>query len=61
MIFSGTSGFSLQKRLNDQADQPRNTKKDATNQLAKMTFNINIEKAKRSELETEIAEQELRE
>ena len=35
--------------------------KDATNQLAKMHFNINMEKAKRFDLECEIAGQELRE
>ena len=37
------------------------SKRDATNQLAKMNFNIQMEKAKRHDLETEIAEQELRE
>ena len=57
MIFSGTSGFSLQKRLNDHLDKPRNTFKDQTNQLAKMNFNINIEKAKKDDLEKQLEEQ----
>ena len=57
MIFSGTSGFSLQKRLNDHLDKPRNTIKDQTNQLAKMNFNINIEKAKKDDLEKQLEEQ----
>ena len=61
MIFSGTSGFSLQKRLADHLDQPRNTCKEQTNHLAKMNFNINMEKAKRSDLIKDIEEREITE
>ena len=57
MIFSGTSGFSLQKRLNDNLDKPRNQVKDQTNQLAKMNFSINLEKAKKEDLEKQLEEQ----
>ena len=39
----------------------RRNNADATNQFAKMRFNIGIEKAKRSDLEKQIEESELRE
>ena len=60
MIFSGTSGFSLQKRLADQLTQKRRGMADTMGVLAKMRFNINIEKAKRNEMEKKIEEEELR-
>ena len=40
---------------------PRNSCKDATNELAKMHFSINLEKAKKNDLEKLIEEKELRE
>ena len=61
MIFTGTSGFSLQKRYADQRNKPLREAAEATNQLARMRFNIGIEKNKKLELEKLIEEQEIRE
>ena len=54
MLFSGTGGFLAQKLLHEKKDMTRKECADATNQFAKMRFNIGLEKAKRTELENQI-------
>ena len=46
MLFSGTSCFSMQNQLNTEKAKTRIEMAEATNNLAKMRFNIGVEQAK---------------
>lgn len=46
MIYTGTSGFAMQKKLSDNINAPRFKKMEYTSKLAKMRFDIGVEKAK---------------
>ena len=61
MLFSGSSAFPWQKQLITDREQPRNECVQAANQLARLRFNIGLEKAKRAEMLIKIEETELRE
>ena len=56
MIFSGSSGFNAQMKLIQKKNMSLRTNAEAANQIAKMRFNIGIEKARKSELERQIDE-----
>jgi len=58
-LFSGTGTFVTQKRLTDKKEQPRRERLQAANALAKLRFNIGLEKAKRTEILKQIEEQEV--
>ena len=59
MLFTGTGNFLAQKHFLEQKDMGRRENADATNQFAKMRFNISLERAKKAELEKLIEEREL--
>ena len=59
MLFSGTGNFLAQKMHYESKDNCRRENADATNQFAKMRFNISLEKAKKAELEKLLEERQL--
>ena len=61
MLYTGTSGFALQKQLSDQINGPRFQKMEFTTQLAKTRFDIGVEKAKQNELVKQLEEKEIAE
>ena len=60
MLFSGTSCFSMQNQLNTEKAKTRIEMAEATNNLAKMRFNIGVEKAMQVDIQRDMEEAELR-
>ena len=60
MLFSGTSCFSMQNQMLTEKAQMRIEMAEATNNLAKMRFNIGVEQAKQKDIAREMDEVELR-
>lgn len=58
-LFSGTGTFAVQKRFTEERDMPRKERLQAANTLAKLRFNIGLEKAKKTEILKQIEEQEV--
>ena len=60
MLFSGTSCFSMQNQMISEKTKTRIEMAEATNNLAKMRFNIGVEQAKQKDIAREMDEVELR-
>ena len=56
MLFSGMSSFGAKRVVQDEKVLIRKDNANATNELAKIRFNINLERTKRAEMEKEIEE-----
>lgn len=60
-FFTGTSSFPMQKRFADMKEATLQEHRTATQQFAKIRFNIGIEAAKKTDMMKMIEEHELKE